>query len=253
MAVVAKSPHLSREHCNGAGTQASPLVYLIDPDEAGRKHTGAQLKDCNLEFVAFRDSADFLAAIEPHRVGCVLTELQLGSSTAIHLVKQLRQRHLTLPVVLLTSRATVPLAVQSMKAGLLDVLEKPLEPFRLWDCVTRAFEIHTEDTNEALHRQSVKSRIAQLSRQELQVLQMLLDGEPNKRIACKLGVSPRTIVFRRKSVMEKMDAKSVAELACLVQCVTVESTPRNGTRNSLLDIHVATSLSDRGSELPSRK
>jgi DNA-binding CsgD family transcriptional regulator len=98
---------------------------------------------------------------------------------------------------------------------------------------------------ETRNRNDIKSRISHLSWQELQVMQMLLDGESNKRIAAHLGVSQRTIVFRRKSLMEKMNAKSVAQLACLVHAVTNENElASKGSAASLLDVHVTASIYD---------
>jgi two-component system response regulator FixJ len=230
-----------------------PLVSLIDPDATDRDHTAKQLQQVNLEFHLFGDIEGFLIAVEPARVGCVLTELKVGGSTAFHLVERLRQRNCTIPVILLTSYATVPLAVQTFKGGLFDLVQKPSEPFQLWECTTRAFENHRRELQQIYHRNGIKHRISHLSRQELQVMQMLLDGEPNKRIASQLGLSQRTIVFRRKSLMEKMNAKTVAELACLVHTVTSESMRSSDEQfTSLLDVHVAASMCDATGNIASR-
>jgi FixJ family two-component response regulator len=220
-----------------------PLVYVIDPEIVARDHTASQLQQVHLESCLCNDIEQLMGGLEPSRVGCVLTELKLGGLTAFHLTNRLRERNWSVPVILLTSHATVPLTAQAFKGGLFDVVQKPCEPFQLWECVTRAFEQHGRDLHETHHRNGIKNRISHLSRQELQVMQMLLDGEPNKRIAAQLGLSQRTIVFRRKSLMEKMNAKSVAELACMVHTVTSEAI--NGSEShltSLLDVHVAASI-----------
>jgi two-component system response regulator FixJ len=230
-----------------------PQVYLLDPDNDDRACVGRQLDEVNLEFRSYSDAEAFLATIEPSRLGCVLTELKVGGSTAFHLIKRLRQRSCSMPVVLLTSQATVPLVVQAFKAGLFDLLQKPSEAFQLWECATRAFEAHRQEMQEAHHRNGIKNRISDLSRQELHVMQMLLDGEPNKGIARRLGLSQRTIVFRRKSLMQKMQAKSVAELACLVQAVTKENGRDSGAPTaSLLDVHVAASMCDTAGKFNSQ-
>jgi two-component system response regulator FixJ len=222
-----------------------PLVYVIDPQVVDRDHTASQLQQVHLESRLFDDIEQLMGGLESSRVGCVLTELKLGGSTAFHLANRLRERNCSTPVILLTSHATVPLTAQAFKGGLFDVVQKPCEPFQLWESVTRAFERHGRELHEIHHRNGIKNRISHLSRQELQVMQMLLDGEPNKRIASQLGLSQRTIVFRRKSLMEKMNAKSVAELACMVHTVTSEAL--NGSEpfpTSLLDVHVAASICD---------
>ena len=203
-----------------------PIVFVIDPENDDRICIGKQLDEVNLGHQAFLNVDPFLSAVDPNRLGCVLTELKLGHSTAFQLIKRLRQMGSSLPVILLTSHATVPLAAQAFKAGLFDVLEKPSEAFQLWECATRAFENHERDLGEAHYRECIRSRIAHLSRQEMQVLQMLLDGEPNKKIAARLGLSTRTIVFRRKSLMEKMNAQSMAELAYLVHTVALPDPKR---------------------------
>jgi two-component system response regulator FixJ len=197
-----------------------------------------QLAEVNLAFCQFDEPDSLCAEIDPGRLGCVLSELKLGGLTALQLVKQLRQRRIQLPVVLITSYATVPLTVQAFRAGLFEVLEKPCDSFQLWDCVTRAFESHKLALDEARRASDIRNRFSQLSRQELQVMQMLLDGQPNKRIAAELGVSPRTIVFRRKCLMQKLNAQSVAELAYLAQAVA-KGNGHSGDGNGMpqLDTH----------------
>jgi two-component system response regulator FixJ len=222
----------------------NPIVFLIEPANNDRFAITKQLDEVNLDYQAFPDAESFLSSLTQHQLGCVFTELKLGHSTAFQLVKQLRQTNSSLPVTLLTGHATVPLAVQAFKAGFFDVLEKPSEGFQLWECATRAFEIHGQTLNEARHRESVRNRLTHLSRQELRVMQMLLDGEPNKRIAVRLGVSPRTVVFRRKSLMEKMNAKSLADLACLVHAVTASSHQVLAPSGSLLDFQLAANMYD---------
>jgi two-component system response regulator FixJ len=222
----------------------SPLVYLIDLDGTSRANVGAELAEMHLEHQAYGDIGDFLTDVHPSSVGCVLTELRLGASTAFQLVRQLRQRSVIMPVVLLTSHATVPLAVQALKAGLFDVIEKPIDRFRLWECATRAFERHAQELDAASQRNSVKSRLSQLTGQEMQVLQMVLDGEPNKRIASHLGVSTRTIVFRRKTLMQKMNAKSVAELARFAELLTSEIYPSSRNGSPLVDVQFANNYRD---------
>jgi two-component system, LuxR family, response regulator FixJ len=219
----------------------NPVVYLVDPANNDRLYISKQLQEANLEHQSFADAEGFISAFNPHRIGCVFSELKLGPATAFQLVKRLRELNYSLPVILLTSHATVPLTAQAFKAGVFDVMVKPSESFQLWECATRAFESHGRDLEEAYQRNAVKTRMTSLSRQELQVLQMLLEGEPNKRIASRLGVSPRTVVFRRKSLMDKMHAKSVAELAILVNAASV--LPKRFHANaSLLEFHTEMNL-----------
>jgi two-component system response regulator FixJ len=218
-----------------------PIIYLIDSDVDGRACVEQKLTEIQLEYRSFGDTASLLAEIDPMRFGCVLTELKIGGMTAFQLVKQLRQRNSQQPVVLMSAHATVPLTVQAFKAGMFEVLEKPSDPFQLWDCMTRAFECHSRVLDEARRNHAIHNRFAQLSQQELQVLQMVLDGQPNKRIAAKLGISPRTIVFRRKSVMQKLNARSVADLAFLAHFAT--QTNGHGTNGHAANGHQAPGLS----------
>src|SRR5262245_61842108 len=119
-----------------------PLVSVIDPDGAERDSLASMLNEVNLTCKTFRDAEQFFAAQDAPRLGCVLSELKLGSTTALQLVKRLRQRGSSLPVILVTSYATVPLVAQAFKAGLFDVVVKPCDAFQLWECATRAFEFH---------------------------------------------------------------------------------------------------------------
>jgi FixJ family two-component response regulator len=221
----------------------NPLVYLIDPENNDRLFIGRQIKEADLEHQPFADAEAFFTAFNPHRLGCVFCELNVGPVTAFQMLNRLRQLNYGLPVILLTSHATVPLTAHAFKAGVFDVMVKPSESFQLWECATQAFEHHSRLLEEARQRDIITIRMTNLSRQELQVLQMVLDGESNKQIAARLGVSPRTIVFRRKSLMEKMNAKSVAELAFLVNAAS--GWPKEFQRPaSLLKFHTATNLLD---------
>src|SRR4051794_7247740 len=136
--------------------KTEPIVFLIDPENNDRVAIGKQLGEVNLEHQSYTDVDSFLAALDPSRLGCVLTELKLGHSTAFQIVRRLRQVSSSLPVILLTSHATVPLAVRAFKSGLFDVLEKPSEAFQLWECATRAFEQHERDLNDARRRHNIK-------------------------------------------------------------------------------------------------
>jgi len=221
----------------------APLVYLIDPQDDDRESVSRQIEDVKLECRPFGGVDEFFNVYEPHRVACVLAELQLGNATVFQFVKLLRHRLSSVPVILLTAHATVRLAVQAFKSDVFEVLEKPVESFQLWECLTRAFENHSRAMERTRYREGIRQRLYELSRQEMEVMRMVLNGSPNKHIAASLGLSPRTIVFRRKSLMQKMKAKSIGELACMIQLIGNEhSLPLTADATELLDAHLNNNL-----------
>lgn len=196
---------------------SDPIIYLVDPNADERFNTEKEIATMGIAFSSFDSIDALLMDLCNNRPGCIFAELQLGRMTVFHLFKTASTRLFDLPVVLLTSRATVPMAAQVFKAGAFDLIEKPAQGHQIWECAYRAFDEHAVRRRTSLLRNDVLARLSALTPDERQVLEMILNGVPNKRIATELGLSPRTIVFRRKSLMRKMQVKSVGQLGATLQ------------------------------------
>ncbi len=193
------------------------LVHVVDDDPGVRDSLAFLLQSAGLAVRTY-DSADAFLAVAPGLdSGCVLTDVRMpGGMDGLAL-----QRHLTalggnLTVVVMTGHADVPIAVEALKAGARDFLEKPFDEDRLLVVVREALAASQRFQEEQQANAAVAARVASLTPREREVLQRLVEGQPNKTIAYDLGTSPRTVEVQRARVMEKMGARSVADLVRMV-------------------------------------
>jgi two-component system response regulator FixJ len=189
----------------------TPIVHVVDDDDAVRDSLTLLLESAGLAARTY-SSATALLASPPKPPGCVLTDVRMPDMDGLTLQRHLAESGVRLPVIVMTGHADVPLAVEALKAGATDFLEKPFEDTQLLAAVSRAItasqRIHDEDSAIA----AIAARIATLTPREAEVLQLLVEGLPNKTIAHDLGSSPRTVEVHRARIMEKMAARSLAEL-----------------------------------------
>jgi two-component system response regulator FixJ len=189
-----------------------PVVFVVDDDPAMRDSLEMLLRSQGLPVSSFDSAVAFLASDAPARSGCVLADVRMPHVDGLELQQRLRETGSALPVILMTGHGDVPLAVRAMKAGAIDFLEKPFEESDLVESVRRGLE-HAMRAGEAnASVRSVNERLSQLTERERQVLDLLIAGKPNKVIAYDLSISPRTVEIHRARVMEKMGARSLADL-----------------------------------------
>jgi two-component system, LuxR family, response regulator FixJ len=188
------------------------LVHVIDDDEAMRESLSFLLKAAKISVSAY-DSADaFLAQLKDIKGGCIVTDVRMPGMSGLDLLKRLRELNSPMPVIVITGHGDVPLAVEAMKYGASDFLEKPFDDDTLLGAVRKALSETAASQEDHALRTAVTQRMASLSARERQVLDGLLAGHPNKTIAYDLGISPRTIEIYRANVMTKMEAASLSEL-----------------------------------------
>jgi FixJ family two-component response regulator len=195
---------------------ADPTVFLIDDDEGVRRSLAALLRANSLEVAAFASARDFLAQFDPGQVGCLVTDVRMPGMSGMELLQKLRSRRCRLPVIVITGHGDVPLAVEAMKAGAVDFIEKPFRDQVLLAAVGRALKLADEERDRCDAAQESRSRLATLTPRERQVLDMVVAGKANKVIAIDLELSIKTVEFHRAHVMEKMGAESLAELVQMV-------------------------------------
>src|SRR6202040_2628883 len=190
-------------------------VYVIDDDEAMRDSLDFLLGAADFHVTLFESAHNFLDALSGVDFGCVVSDVRMPGIDGIELLKRLKANRSGLPVVIMTGHGDVPLAVEAMKLGAVDFLEKPFEDDRLIGMIEAAIR-QTEPVakSEAL-TQDIVARIATLSPRERQVMEGLIAGLSNKLIARDYDISPRTIEVYRANVMTKMQASSLSELVRL--------------------------------------
>lgn len=189
-----------------------PCAYVVDDIELNREMLAGLLGSANIEAFSFASARQFLAAFSPDRPGCILLDIRMPGMSGLELQAELNQRGVVLPVVMITAHADVPIAIQAMREGAYEFIEKPVDNAHLLGVVKRAFESSVDRLRDQAERSSVRIRYDTLSARELQVLEAMVDGRLNKQIAFDLGISQRTVEVHRANVMEKMQASSLAEL-----------------------------------------
>jgi two-component system response regulator FixJ len=190
-------------------------VYVIDDDEAMRDSLNFLLDTANFKVTLFETALAFLDALPSLEFGCVVSDVRMPGLDGIELLKRMKAGHSTFPIVIMTGHGDVPLAVEAMKLGAVDFLEKPFEDDRLVGMIETAIhEAEPAAKSEAL-TQDIAARIASLSPRERQVMDGLIAGLSNKLIARDYDISPRTIEVYRANVMTKMQANSLSELVRL--------------------------------------
>jgi two-component system response regulator FixJ len=192
--------------------EASTKVYVIDDDPAMRDSLDFLLGAAGFDVRLFDSAQSFLDALPQLDAGCVVTDVRMPGIDGMELLRRLGQSPRKLPVIVMTGHGDVPLAVEAMKLGALDFLEKPFEDERLIGMIETALaERESGSKNEALSA-DMAARVASLTQRERQVMQGLVTGQSNKAIAREYDISPRTVEVYRANVMTKMQAGNLSEL-----------------------------------------
>ena len=190
-------------------------VYVIDDDEAMRDSLDFLLAAADFEVSLFETALDFLDTLSTLDFGCVVSDVRMPDIDGIELLKRLKAGGSLFPVVIMTGHGDVPLAVEAMKLGAMDFLEKPFEDDRLIGMIDAALRRAEPSVKNEAATLEIQSRIASLSPRERQVMDGLVAGLSNKLIAREYDISPRTIEVYRANVMTKMQAASLSELVQL--------------------------------------
>lgn len=194
-------------------------VHVIDDDEAVRDSLSFLLRAANFQVVAHLSATHFLETLTKDIEGCVITDVRMPDMSGLDLLRRLRASSYTVPVIVMTGHGDIQLAVEAMKAGAIDFLEKPFDDERVLTSVRAALQANQADSERAGRRNAIGARLDSLSQRERQVLDGLVAGLPNKTIAHDLGISPRTVEVYRANLMTKMQAGSLSELVRMVLLV----------------------------------
>jgi len=188
-------------------------VHIIDDDDALRESLTFLLRTANIDVQSYSSASAFLDALPAAKnLGCVITDVRMPGLSGIDLLKRLKDLKINVPVIVITGHGDVPLAVEAMRSGAMDFLEKPFDDEVLLASVGRARQRSDGDTKREMERMAIENRMAALSNRERDVLAGLVAGHANKQIAFDLGISPRTVEVYRANLMDKMRAGSLSDL-----------------------------------------
>jgi two-component system, LuxR family, response regulator FixJ len=191
---------------------ASFVVHIVDDDEAVRQSLAFLLSTVGVPVRVYDSATSFLDALPTLQSGCLITDVRMPDMTGIELIQRLKAKSIELPVIVITGHGDIPLAVEAMKSGAVDFIEKPFAEeaiLRAVDAARRTLEKRGRQSEEEA---AVAARLKSLSERERQVLDGLVAGNANKTIAHDLGISPRTVEVYRANLMTKMQAKSLSDL-----------------------------------------
>jgi two-component system response regulator FixJ len=201
------------------------IVHVIDDDEASRDSLAFLLQAAGIVARTYASATAFLDQVTGALAGCIITDVRMPGMSGIDLLRRLKELHVDAPVIVITGHGDIALAVEAMKIGAADFLEKPFEEDVLLASVRSALRQRGADEKRNAERTEIESRLAALSNRERDVLSGLVAGRANKQIAYDLGISPRTVEIYRANLMNKMQAGSLSELVRMALVAGILGSP----------------------------
>lgn len=192
------------------------LVFLIDDDAAVRDSLSLLLRSVGLNVIAYANAYDFLEADHQEHPACLVLDVRMPGMGGLQLSRALREKGGSWPIVFITGHGDVPMAVEAMRDGAFDFIQKPFREDELIERVQQAIEQDEADLAVQAERHDVEARLESLTDREQEILEQLVEGHANKVIAINLGISQRTVELHRLRVMQKMQARSLAHLVRMV-------------------------------------
>jgi two-component system response regulator FixJ len=193
----------------------SPLVYLVDDDEAVRDSLGMLFRSIGLAHEAYASALDFLQHYDAARLACLVADIRMPGLSGLELQQRLNEQRAEIPIIFITGHGDVPMAVTAMKSGAADFIQKPFRDQELIDLINKALEQDREHRKSRAEQNEIRGRVALLTPRE----------KANKVIAMDLGVSQRTVELHRARVMRKLKMRSLAELVHAVDKVAGAAAP----------------------------
>ncbi len=194
----------------------APTVFIVDDDEAVRESLGLLLESVDQGSKTFASGTEFLEAYSDDMAGCIVLDIRMPGMNGMELQKKLNEANSILPIIFVTGHGDVPMAVEAMQHGAVDFIQKPYREQDLLDKINQALNLDEQQRSSLREKQQIIKRIDTLTPRELEVMDMMIDGNANKVIAIDLGISQRTVEIHRSRVMEKMSTHSLAHLVRMV-------------------------------------
>ncbi len=198
--------------------ETEPVVYVVDDDPGVRDSLRLLLQSVGMPAALYDSAAAFLQGYRPgSRADCLVADIRMPGMSGLELQQTLIERSIGIPIVFITGHGDVPMAVEAMKAGAVDFLQKPFRDQALLDRINRALELSRAQLANRVSNDVFHQRVATLTPREAEVMELVVQGNANKVIALDLGVSQRTVELHRARVMRKMGVRSLAELVTMVE------------------------------------
>lgn len=195
---------------------ANQTVYIVDDDADVADSMSMLLESTGLRTQQYHSAEEFLKNPINLLMGCLILDVRMPDMNGLDLHQEIKRRNANLPVVFVTGHGDVPMAVQAMKNGALEFLQKPFRDQEFIDCVNRALKANNEALNGLNRRRSIQARIDSLTKREYEIMGLIAAGNITKVMAAKLNISPRTVEIHRARTMEKMQAKTLAQLVQMI-------------------------------------
>ena len=198
-------------------TSDTATIFIVDDDQSVRTALARLMRSAGLHAETFASAKEFLEREHPDGPGCMVLDLSMPGSTGLELQQDMAAADIDLPIVFLTGHGNVPSSVKALKSGAVDFLEKPVDEDRLLSAIKDAVEQDIRTRRDRDKLSEIRGRVARLTRRELQVFRLVVQGKLNKQAAGELGMSEKTVKVHRARVMQKMEADSLAELVLLAK------------------------------------
>ncbi|MFI4916182.1 MAG: response regulator transcription factor [Phycisphaerales bacterium JB060] len=205
---------MSQVHTEENQTTKSATVFVVDDDPSMRDSLRWLIESIGLQVEPFSNADAFLEEFTGDVPGCLVLDVRMPGTSGMELLDTLKGRGVKLPIIMISGHGDVPMAVQALKRGAIDFLEKPFRDQELLEQISRAIEVDQERRSKAASVAGIHGRLEKLTPREREVMELVVDGYANKQVAAKLGLSEKTIEVHRSRVMSKMRAKT---LPCLVK------------------------------------
>ena len=194
----------------------TPVVFIVDDEEPVADSIAMLLRTVGLETRLYQDARRFLAEYTPDQAGCLLLDVRMPKMSGLELQQELVARNVTLPVIFITGHGDVPMAVEAMRAGALDFIQKPFNDDELIRRVQKALEEDARERGLLQRREELERRWDELTPREREIALRIADGQANKRVAADLDISARTVELHRARILQKMGVRSLAQLVRMI-------------------------------------
>lgn len=194
----------------------SSIIFVVDDDQAVRESLKFLIESNGRTAQTYARAQEFIDHYNPEVPGCLLLDVRMPEMNGLELQKELRKRKIAIPIIFISAHGTVPTAVRALQLGAVDFIMKPFNNVALLDKIEQALETDIKQREEHCRKSQIAKRIANLTPRERDVMYLIVEGMPAKKIANQLGISNKTVDVHRSHIMEKLEIKSVAELVKMV-------------------------------------
>jgi two-component system response regulator FixJ len=203
--------------------QSELMVHIVDDDEAVRNALYFLMQSENIPAQTYTSAEGFMQKYIQSKPECLLLDVRMPGMNGLQLLNELKNRHIEMPVIFITGHGDIAMAVQAMKAGAADFIEKPFNNERLLNSVQKCLSESLHNSNANDTKQAAQTKLETLTRRERQVMDLLVEGKQNKVIAQELGISPRTVELHRAKVMSKLNANSLSSVVRIALSASAEN------------------------------